>query len=126
MLCALTSMLISTEGGAACCIRLCGARGFSKDRSLMYCALMMSCWPCAVPGAVSGGWPLPVIGSDMFSVLLSAGCRRPQCAARLARIAPRLQCRPDRPGTPPRHLCPLPGARLARTVLNPHLAPEDI
>src|SRR5213595_3683164 len=48
MVCALTSMLISTEGGLVCCVRLCGARGFSKDRSLMYCALTISC--CAAPG----------------------------------------------------------------------------
>ena len=63
--CALTSTLMSTEGWVVCWIRLCGARGFSKDRSLMYCALTISC--CGSSGIADGMslWPLPLASSDI-------------------------------------------------------------
>src|SRR5580693_6541016 len=54
---------MSTEGCVVCCIRLCGARGFSNDKSLMYCALTISC--CG-PSGIAGGmslWPLPLASS---------------------------------------------------------------
>src|ERR1700731_2136498 len=61
--CALTSTLMSTEGCVVCWIRLCGARGFSNDKSLMYWALTISC--CAPSGNAGGmsPWPLPLASS---------------------------------------------------------------
>src|SRR6266446_4284564 len=68
---ALTSTLMSTEGCAVCWIRLCGARGFSNDRSLMYWALKIS---CRGSGEGGGGlfWPFPFASSAM-SLLLGSG-----------------------------------------------------
>src|ERR1700731_3058637 len=61
--CALTSTLMSTEGCVVCWIRLCGARGFSNDKSLMYWALTISSFaPSGNPGGMSP-WPLPLASS---------------------------------------------------------------
>src|SRR5215469_18526644 len=59
--CALTSTPIDTSGGVLCCIRLCGARGFSKERSFTYCALTMSC--CCAASPLPGADPAPAMVS---------------------------------------------------------------
>src|SRR3954470_24763111 len=46
----LVTWTLSVSCGWVCSIRLCGARGFSKLKSLMY-------WPCMVSGEAVWGWP---------------------------------------------------------------------
>ncbi len=45
----LVTWTLSESCGWVCSIRLCGARGFSKLRSLMY-------WPCMISGALGACW----------------------------------------------------------------------
>src|ERR1700730_4084213 len=52
--CALTSTPSWTSGGSFCYSKLCGARGFSNEKSFTYWALTMSCCAAApLPGAAA-------------------------------------------------------------------------
>src|SRR5688572_11553093 len=55
----LVTWTLSESCGWVCSIRLCGARGFSKLRSLMY-------WPCMISGALGACWGAAPIGPDGF------------------------------------------------------------
>src|ERR1700722_1085883 len=72
---------MSTVGAVACCVRLCGARGFSNDRSLMYWALTINrCEESAsaAAGAATGAgaaagvpsWPFFLVVLAMIAPLL--------------------------------------------------------
>src|SRR5215469_6775798 len=52
---------MSTAGAACCCCRLCGARGFSNDKSLMYWALTTRRCALSAPGRGGTCWPLLVV-----------------------------------------------------------------
>src|SRR5215475_3258284 len=53
----LVTCTLSDSCGWVCSIRLCGARGFSKLRSLMY-------WPCMMSGGAAAG-PGPGLGPGL-------------------------------------------------------------
>src|SRR5918999_1833043 len=55
----LVTWTLSVSCGWVCSIRLCGARGFSKLRSLMY-------WPCMINGALGCCWGAAPVGPDGF------------------------------------------------------------
>src|ERR1700722_9565783 len=79
-------------GCAACGTRLCGAFGFSNDRSLTYCVLTEiggTCGPLVGSGAPSGVAALPLVLSVIGLVQCGGG------GVRLARITPNAQ--PPRP-----------------------------
>src|SRR4029077_4266175 len=60
----LVTCTLSVSCGWVCSIRLCGARGFSKLRSLMY-------WPCMISGAL-GAWAGPGFGGEGGGVVVMA------------------------------------------------------
>src|ERR1700675_3310251 len=61
--CRVLTVTLSESCGWVCSIRLCGARGFSKLRSLMY-------WPCMMSGP-DGAWAGPG-GGDGGGVVVMA------------------------------------------------------
>src|SRR5437868_5011570 len=63
--CRVLTLTLSVSWGCFCSIRLCGARGFSKLRSLMY-------WPCRVRGPACG-WAHSVGDKYIQAVIRAIG-----------------------------------------------------
>src|SRR5215475_7009066 len=78
----LVTWTLSESCGWVCSIRLCGARGFSKLRSLMYWPCRMSGGACVWPGMGGlGGGVVVMARLTLFRALKSGGGTTQGCTA---------------------------------------------
>src|SRR5258706_11975850 len=66
--CRVVTLTLSVSCGCFCSIRLCGARGFSKLKSLMYWPWMVSgpAWACWLGSALGGGGVVVMVYFQWF------------------------------------------------------------